>query len=53
MQKRKSWKFLKNRTWKSKVANRLKGRVEDICRDYLNAIIDREKPLHGTKATRR
>lgn len=49
MEKRKKAdRFLKNRLWKSKVANRLKGRVEDVCLDYHCGAIDREWPLHIT-----
>lgn len=47
MEKRKpTVKFLKNRMWKSKIAHRLKGRVEDICQDFHFGIIDRDKPRH-------
>lgn len=43
MEKRKKpSRFLKNRIWRSKIANRLKGRVEDVCREYNNGVIDRE-----------
>lgn len=38
--KKKTSRFIKNRNWKSKVANRLRGRALDICRDYLYGTID-------------
>lgn len=50
MEKRKKvTRFLKNRNWRSKVANRLKGRVEDVCQDYLYGEIDCEQPVHLIK----
>ena len=39
-------RFLKNRYWKSKLANRLKGNVEDVCQDFLQGTIDPSRPLH-------
>lgn len=38
--RKKTTRFLKTRTWKSKIGNRLKGRALDICRDYLYGAID-------------
>lgn len=38
--KKKPTRFLKNRKWKSKIGNRLKGRAKDICRDYLYGTIN-------------
>jgi hypothetical protein len=47
MEKRKkSSRFVKNRVWKSKLRNKLKGKVEDICHDYFEGVIDHETPVH-------
>lgn len=54
MEKRKkTTRFLKNRNWKSKIANRLKGRAEDVCRDYEFGAIDSQKPIHVTNGPKR
>lgn len=37
---KKTSRYFKNRHWKSKIANRLKGRAQDICREYLYGAID-------------
>lgn len=46
MEKRNKIKFIKNRTWKSKCYNRLKGKPEEVCRDYFNGIIDKSYVMH-------
>jgi hypothetical protein len=46
--RRKVTRFLKNRNWRSKVANSLKGRAEDVCQEYLYGALDREQPVHVT-----
>ena len=46
MEKRNKIKFIKNRTWKSKCYNRLKGKPEEVCRDYFNGIIDKSYIMH-------
>lgn len=54
MEKRKkTTRFLKNRTWRSKVANRLKGRVEEVCQDYLYGAIDSDRPVHVTNGPKK
>lgn len=40
---KKKHRFLKNRSWKSKFQNRLKGMPEEICRDFINGLIDPRK----------
>lgn len=52
MDKRKKMgRFLKNRTWKSKLANRLKGNAEDVCQDYLRGTIDSNRPMHFSNSS--
>jgi hypothetical protein len=41
MEKRNKAKFLKNRTWKSKCRNRLKGRASEVIQDFDYGLIDR------------
>lgn len=38
--KNKDYRFLKNRTWKSKYSHRLKGHPAEVCQDYLSGQID-------------
>jgi hypothetical protein len=52
MERKTKWKFLKNRFWKSKCLNRLKGRASDICHDYLSGAIDRSYVLHVKRLQR-
>jgi hypothetical protein len=40
-------KFLKNRTWRSKIAHRLKGDPKEVCRAFLNGHIDKNRPLRS------
>lgn len=49
---KKNARFLKNRNWKSKVANHLRGRPEEICQEYLRGVIDRFQPLHVLREAR-
>ncbi|MBY0515450.1 MAG: hypothetical protein K2P81_00975 [Bacteriovoracaceae bacterium] len=50
--KYKPYKLIKNRTWKSKLANRLKGKSDEICQDYLKGLIDSEYPIHVVESSK-
>lgn len=45
MKRKKIRKFLKNRIWKSRIAHRLKGHVDEVCRDYIAGLIDKTIPI--------
>lgn len=54
MEKRKKvTRFLKNRNWRSKVANSLKGHVKDVFEDYLYGAIDSNQPVHVTNGPKK
>jgi hypothetical protein len=53
MQKKSKLRFLKNRTWKSRIQHRLRGRPEEVCTDYINGILDSLTLAHAKRLGRK